>query len=271
MKRSEILPYCIHLLLRPVIKFCLSNSVKIQEVHEITKKTFIELAEKELLSSGQDVSVSRLSIVTGIHRRDVVRLQDDIEPAKKGVNMIVRILGHWQQNKEFKTASGRPRALEYEGLDSEFAELVATVSRELNPYTILFELERVGAVKKSKGKVSLKARTFMPKANAKEGFLLLSSDCEDLIEGVCFNIFEEPSPPNLHIKTSYDNIPASKIPQLRDWVLKAGSAFQQKCRNYLSQFDRDINPDIESEEPSGRICVGTFSNFDTESSEEINA
>lgn len=254
---------CARLLLRPVIGFFVRKSLKLQDLVEISKSLFVEIAEDEIRKSQAESSISRVSVLTGVHRKDVTRLQTDGTKVKQGLDIVTRVLGQWQHDQRFITKAGRTRSLTCQGEQSEFWQLVRSVSREINPYTLLFEMERAGSIVKTRGLVKLKSRVYLPKGDIKQGFEFLSEDSEDLIRSVEENVFDVPEQPNLHIKTEYDKIPQNHIPEIREWFLREGSKFHQRARNYLSQFDADINPKQNITEQPVRIAIGTFSRIET--------
>ena len=142
----EILQKVIPGLLRPVVRFCLNHSVKLGDVIDQLKVTFVRMATEELERRGESVSASRLSVLTGVHRKDISMILNDSAGRRESKSVISKVLGAWQGQKRFLDKNARPRVLTVEGKESEFSDLVRKVSVDLNPYTVLFELERIGAV-----------------------------------------------------------------------------------------------------------------------------
>ena len=60
-------------ILQPALKLCLRKMFKFQEFLEFAKRVFIRLATEELEKNGQKVTVSALSVMTGIRRHEVNR------------------------------------------------------------------------------------------------------------------------------------------------------------------------------------------------------
>ena len=266
--QGKLLHECLVLLLRPLVKFCLKRSLKIQDLLEASKVAFLKAAEAELQSEGTEVSMSRRSVMSGLHRRDVMRLWRDEAPPKDKGSLLTRVIGQWQSDKRFMTKQGRTRMLSVEGKDSEFVQLCASVSQDLNPYTVLFELERVGIVERSGDKLKLSERVYVPQGDVLAGIELLSRDLEDIVGGVEENVFEDPPVKNLHIKTDYDNVIVSALPKIREWFLHEGVAFHERARQFLSQFDKDINPSLKESEGGARVALGAFSRVIEKKKEE---
>lgn len=249
-------------LLRPIVRFALKRSLKLREIVEYLKVVFVQIAKEELEKLNQEPTVSKLSAMTGIQRREINRLLDDGLEIKSDQDVIARVIGLWQSATKYKDKAGRPRILEMRGREGEFAELVGRVSSDLNPYTVAFELERAGIAESSERGIKLVKAGYEPSGNTKEALRLLWQDSEDLHSAVCQNIFETPKTQNLHIKTEFDNIPLCKEREIRSWFLEKGTALQEEARKYLAQLDRDISPSAARQfpnEPSLRAVIGTFS------------
>jgi len=132
-------------------------------------------------------------------------------------------------------------------------------SKEVTHYPILFELERIGAIEYSGNLVTLKVREYIPAGDVEHGLSVLSADIEDLALTVEGNLGESSKEPNLHLRTAYDNIAPSKLPQVRRFILERGAAFQKEMRRYLSEIDRDITPDVPAGTERAKVVVGIFS------------
>jgi hypothetical protein len=61
------------------------------------------------------------------------------------------------------------------------------------------------------------------------------------------------------LKTEYDNVAPSAVPQIRAWMLREGTAFQHRVSNFLAKFDRDVHRRSASEPGRARVALGSFS------------
>ncbi|MBL7661222.1 hypothetical protein JNK13_00575 [bacterium] len=256
----EILYLSLRNIIKPVVRFALNRSIKIQEFIELTKEAFIEVAEEELQKKEATVSNSRLAVITGMHRRDVTRLTSNQKGADEEENLLRRVIGQWQNDKRF-SANAKAKTLDIEGEESDFKTLVRSVSKDLNPYTILFELERLGAVERVKDGVKLLTKVYAPVGDIRRSMGLLANDVSDLVTAVDENIFSKQEFPNLHITTAYDNIAEKDLAEIRRWMLAKGDALHAELREYLSKFDLDVNPKMQNKNLGG--CRVSFSTFST--------
>jgi len=245
---------CLRLVLQPVLRFCLRHGISVQQTIEAVKAVALDLAAEEIERGGEKATVSRLSVMTGLQRRDIGRLQQSTEADVATGSLVTRVLAQWENGSRYQGKNNEPKALSQD----EFRELVSRVSTDVNPATLLFELERTGSLERSAaGTLQLKRRNYVPKGNPQEGFRVLAKDCDDLICSVEENVFNE-SALNLHGRTDFDNIPAERLDEIRAWLVKEGSQFHQRVRQYLSQFDLDINPDA-GKSGGAQVSLGTFS------------
>ena len=246
-------------LLLPVASLCVRRGIKLQEILEAIKRAFVMAAELELSGRGEKLNTSRISLMTGLQRNDVTRIHRLPSNPPYAINLTTRIIGQWRQNRSFSTKAG-PKSLTLKGGSNSFSHLVESVSKDVNPATVLFELERIGAVARGKSTVELVAHGFSPLLEKEEEALkLLGADISDLTASVEQNLQQSSSEPNLHITTRYDNVILEALPQIRSWLLKHGSEFQAQARAYLSRFDKDLNPSLFKAEGGGSVALGSFS------------
>ncbi|WKZ56386.1 MAG: DUF6502 family protein [Bdellovibrionota bacterium] len=257
--RSE-LARALRILMRPIARFCARHSFHIQDLIEAAKAAFLDVAEEELSQSTDKVSVCKLATFTGLHRRDVDRIFKREEIRESGQGLISRVIGQWQQSRRFCGKSGKPRVLRIDQAKDEFKALVESVTTEVTPGTILFELERIGAVEHTRDGLKLASRVYLPHGDIKEGFRIAQSDIDDLLHCIEGNLLgDNERSKNLHLRTYYDRIPVAHTEEIRQWITREGSALHQKARNFISRFDLDLNPRRHDTGAVTRITLGTFS------------
>lgn len=247
-------------LLKPLAKYSIRFGLQFQEIAEQLKKALVDAAVVSLSGEGVNSNISRITLMTGVHRKDVARLINDIEKPVETASLLSRVIGQWRQDPKYQNKLGKPKVLPVQEKDGEsFFDLVSSISRELNPATVLSELVRTGAVKKTALGVQLTAPVYVPMGNVKEGLQMLGADADDLFDAVQQNILLAGKFANLHIKTEYDNIPDEALPEIRRWLLKEGTDFQKKVEKFLSGFDKDLNPAMRGSAGANRVAVASFS------------
>lgn len=250
---------CVKWIMRPVVRYCLRNSIKLQELFEATKIVFVEEAKEALTKSKIKFNDSKISVMTGVHRRDLSRFRESDMSPKQINNAVFKLLGLWQSSKKY-LLEGKPKKLSYGSDGSDFSKLVRSITSDIHPQAVLTELTRCGAVRLDNGEAVLIAKIYNPKGDYKKGFQIISSDCNDLISAVEENVIDQIDPPNHHVRTAYDNVYLDDPDKIRSWILSKGDKFHEEMRNHISKHDLDIDPDQNTENKSKyRVVVGSFS------------
>jgi Family of unknown function (DUF6502) len=153
-------------LLRPWIRVLLRYGVGLADLVETTKRVYVEVASEEIERKRGRVTDSSVSIMTGVHRKDVKRIQGEViamKPPTFGQSLISRVMELWSGSTKFQTASGRPRSLPRRSqakgaapsVAATFEDLLESVSKAVSARAVLDEWIRLGAVKlNAKGEVT---------------------------------------------------------------------------------------------------------------------
>jgi hypothetical protein len=246
------------LLLRPALRHCLKKSISLREIISCIKYVLVEIATEELESQNADPNTSRVALLTGVHRKDVQHIKLNGRPKEGGLPLIQRLLARWEQDVRFITKAGSPRTLTCEGAESEFWELVRAVSKEMNPASVLSDLEHRGAVRRTPQGVRLVFEFEEMRQSPGDGFRVAAQDASDVMEAASQNLSFNEEVPHLHLRTEYDNISQEDLPQIRQWLVLEGSRFHKKVRTFLAKFDRDLHPNPKK--PGGAtVVLGAFS------------
>ena len=252
---------CLRILIKPLVKFALRHSISVQQITETLKQTVVEVGAEEMRRCGEKVNVSRLSAMTGLHRRDVIRLMEPDEERELPAPLAARVVSQWENDRRFTGKNGRPRMLSLSPEANEFVKLLGAVNTDLNAGTVLFELERSGLVERKGGSVKLLRAHVVPKADVLEGFRILGQDTDDLIRTVEENVAVDAAERNLHGRTEFDNISKSDLAAIRKWLVREGGDFHKKVRKFLARFDHDVNPNLGGE-GGARVSLSTFSRIE---------
>ena len=264
----------VHILIRPAIKFALKSGLLLQDFIQIAKEVYVELAEANLAKIGSRPNVSRISVMTGVHRQDVTKSFRDRESLTEigPEALLSRVISTWAHTKRFQNSQRQPRLLSYDGAGSEFSRLVESLSTTVNPGTVLFELLRNGAARKTPRGLKLVRATLAVGTFPDQALGLLSQDAETLINVVEQNIASQNRPNHAHYRTSYDNLYLRDLPKIREWTIEHARKFHRELREYLSGFDADYTLKKAGGPAGGKITITSFSltePFDTNADQAI--
>lgn len=247
-------------ILVPVADYAISHGLRLQDLTSALKESLIESAIRSLDLNSQGQTASAISIMTGVHRKDVAESLRGARPGKaKGMSIPSRVVSLWRTDKRFSSSNNLPRTLSIDGTTNSFASLVAEVTKELTPKLILDELLRTDCVRVNRNNVSLLTTAYIPKKNLSEAGEMLKNDLSDLLTAFLENVETEYEVSNLHLKTEYDSIPDEYVNMLKSWCLEEGTKFHLKLQQKICMYDKDINPRMKDKAGRNRIAIGSFS------------
>lgn len=229
---------------KSLVRLAFRLSISAPKLIELIKGCYVEVAQEELFPAQKKTNTSRISVATGLSRQEIMRVERAEDPAPRSASLRAKVLGQWEGNKRFSSHLG-PRPLTYEGADSEFAELVQSVSTNVHPSSVLHELLRSGAIEKKGSKVAFIRGVNRLIKETSRGLDLLGRGIESQILAAKENVESTgPESPNLYSHTTYDNIRPQFLDEIRAWFKTEGRAFHKRAREFLSAFDKDINPEV---------------------------
>ena len=250
---------CLRAVLRPLVRLFVSHSHSIQEFVAIAKTLYVEAAEEELKRVGERSSMSRLSAVTGLNRRDISHIQGAAgAPLHQGASILARVLSNWENLPRFRGRGATPKPLTCDGESSQFFDLVRSVSRDIHPSAILIELRRAGLVRSQENCVELiESEAYAPQ-DLERGFSIIARDIATLLELGNENVVAPKTVRNLHLRTEFDNIDPAQIKPLKAWLLQEGKEFHRRARELFAKHDLDLSSDSTGSAKGGRVILTSF-------------
>lgn len=262
MQREQNLKI-LRLLIRPIARFCLRHSLSIHDIEEASKIELVELAADQMTKRKEKINASRLSVVTGVYRKEVDRIHVKKETAPPEPQSILsRVIGKWEQDKMFQTKSGTPRSLNCDGPASEFAQLVATITTALGPAAVLFDLERKGLVSRHKDTIKLIKGGDVVDQDIVAGFEIASKDIHTIISAVEGNFNKKDTVGHVHVRTEFDNLYESDIVKVQMWLHQQAKSLHRRARSFIAKFDKDLSPRKDPALIAGaHVALSTASNI----------
>jgi hypothetical protein len=231
----------------PLVRILLRNGISYGTFADIAKRAYVDVAGKEFGIEGKKQTVSRISLLTGLTRKEVNRvrslpLSTDSAPSDR-YNRASRVISGWLIDPRFSDGRGNPHPLQIETGENSFRELVRAYSGDVPARAVLDELSRVNAVElKGKTMVNLIVRAYIPNKDDAVKLHILGTDVSDLISTIDHNLSRDCEPPRFQRKVCYDNLPRETIPQLRDMTERESQRLLERFDRWMSARDRDVNP-----------------------------
>ena len=168
MEKKDTQSEIVHistLVLRPLIRLLVHYGVNLQDFVEAVKRMYVEIAQERIKDDRERVTDSAISVMTGVHRKDVRRILEEFDGTRRRIrppSVLGLVLQVWGGQSRFSTKRGAPRALRRRSLsqhapsgdEATFEDLVAEVTKGIPPKALLDEWLRLGAVRlNSRGEV----------------------------------------------------------------------------------------------------------------------
>jgi hypothetical protein len=225
---------------------------------DFVKWVYVDVASKEFGIKGRKQSTSRVSVITGLSRKEVSRVRQLSRPYDRAstekYNRAARVIAAWRRDKNFLDEDGNPALLSITGAGVSFGELVRRFSGDVPVRATLDELIRIGAVEHLEDdKIRLLAESYIPKNSDADKIHILGTDVSHLIATIDHNLQNNPIGPFFQRKVSYDNLPDEVLPHFRKHSSRKAQAFLESLDRWLAQHDRDVTPTVEG---TGRNQAG---------------
>ena len=254
---NKIIAAAVVRLLRPLVRLLLRNQVPYGTFADLAKWVYVDVAFKEFKIAKSKQTTSRVSVITGLTRKEVARLQKiatpDDDVISKEYNRAVRVINGWLFDPRFITQKGQPAPLPIEG-ENSFFELVKDYSGDATPVAVMNELVNTGAIEKTEdGQVRLNRRAYVPSESEDEIINILGTDVALLLQTIDHNLSEGKLNPWYQRKVAYNNLPRECLATFRALSSHKAQVLLEEMNQYLSQYDRDANPQSEG---TGRKHAG---------------
>ncbi len=261
-------------LLRPVVRWALRSGIDYREFMQEAKPVFLEAAVLELERTQTKVTDSSLSLLSGLHRKDVKAWREAQTlvtnaagdavphvPGQRRPSLPAQLVARWLGSEYDMT-------LPLAGEAPSFTAMAQTLSTDVHPRTLLSELERQGVVQVDEQgqKVTLSQRAYMPDGQSLEDQtaqdLLADSVCDHLAAGM-HNLGAAPGERHLEQSVFADGLSRESVDALERLSTKL-------WMDAMARVVRFATPLCERDEPQGgnqRFRMGMFTyrdNMDTE-------
>lgn len=181
-------------VLRPLVELLLANGVKHAEIDEALRELLVQAARAQVPGAAEARAISRISVATGIHRKDVKRLLTTpgrlAELGQRSASS--EVFTRWLTDQRFLDARGRPATLPRQSADGakpSFELLARETSRDVHPRTILDELVRLKLARVDEAdRVSLLTDAFVPAAGVREMLHFLAENVGDHLRAAVTNV-----------------------------------------------------------------------------------
>jgi Family of unknown function (DUF6502) len=139
-------------LLLPIGRLMLENGLGIGDLIQAAKQAYVRAAIAQVVPPGERINASRLSVVTGLTRKEVSTIISELRGARNScradikAQRAVRVLRGWRIDPRFGNSRGQPARLSLRGERNSFSALVRLYGGDVTPNSVLKELERMEVI-----------------------------------------------------------------------------------------------------------------------------
>lgn len=260
--RSTIVLASALRVMKPLVRLLLRHGVAYPAFASALKQVFLEAARDELRAQGARDTDSALSLMSGVHRRDVRTLSrgagaDATTPADDTpLNLASQVVARWLSQPEGVDAQGQPLPLERSAGALPFDDLVAQVSSDVRPRAVLDELLRLGMAEEVGNQVRLLAHGFVPRQGFAEMAQLLQHNLHDHVAAATLNLDGEHN--YLEQAVHVDELSAESVAQLHRC---AAQAWRQAFRTVMAEAQARFDHDQAHSPPDERLYRARFGSY----------
>ncbi|WP_370229658.1 DUF6502 family protein [Cognatishimia sp.] len=244
-------------LLAPLSSAMVAHGVTVGAVTESIK---VALLNAVIEAQGPEVSDSRISVLTGLHRKDVRRLRSSASTGdgRKTANRLALLVGHWSTSPDYRQANGRPRALLREASDEGpgFDDLVRHVRLDAAPGTLLQALLDQGAVTKDEDdRYHLGVNALIPSAGSKELVAAYRATLSTHLKAATENLLaDEGTPRHFDRLVRYSHLSDASVAELDALARTEAQALLERLNARARELqDRDTDQNAK-----GRFAAGVY-------------
>lgn len=258
---SKIVVQAIVRILRPLVRLLLRYGVSAGAFEELVRRVYVEVAEKDFQVDGKKQTTSRISVITGLNRKEVAKLQklpsiEDTDVDER-YNRAARVVTGWLRDQRYRTKAGLPAVLPFEGKQS-FSELVNKYSGDMPPRAVADELMRLHIIEVTRtNSLKLLSKGYVPQGSEVDKLQILGTDTADLIATIDHNLSHKQEEAKFQRKVSYDNVPVQYVEEFRKHSAKLSMDLLIKLDTWLAKRDRDANPKVKGK-GKARVGLGIY-------------
>jgi hypothetical protein len=218
-------------LMRPLVRLMMRSGLTFPLLAEMLRSLFVEVAVNDILTDPKARTDSRISLLTGVHRKEIRRLRELPTNLASGVPDVVtlgsQVIARWVGTPSFTDAAGRPRPLvriRQDATDSElsFEALVESVTSDVRPRAVLDDLLGHGVVlMDSNDRVQLNTAAFIPRPGGEEQLFYFARNLHDHVAAAVANISASGAPRFLDRSVHYDRLTPEQAKELEDYARTA--------------------------------------------------
>jgi len=252
---AEALIRPLRRMLRPMVRLLIQNGVTFPVLSDLLRVLYVEVAT-DMLPDRKAQTDSRLSLLTGVHRKELRRLRElphigeDVPAAS---TLASQIISRWLGMAPWMDADGEPRRLPRNASAGEasFESLVSSVTTDLRPRAVLDEWISSSLVHVANDeRIVLNKAAFIPRPGQALQLFYFGRNLGDHIAAAAANVSARTAAPFLDRSVHYDRLTVETTQDLAMFG-------RDKAQELLLEFNRRALARTEADEARGTPAGAT--------------
>lgn len=248
-------------VLRPLAKLMLAKGITYPLLTNLLKSLFVEVAEQEFKLDRKSQTDSRISLLSGVHRKDVKRLRrqetaNHVPP--EAVSLGAQLVAAWTGLPRYLDRHGSPKPLPRLASGSgslSFEGLVESISKDIRSRAVLDEWLRLGVAHVDEEDcVCLNVDAFIPEKGFEEKAYYFGHSLHDHAAAGIHNLLGQ-KPPFLERIVHYDSLSPGSVEKLSTLSEKLGMQALKEVNRQALQLEKK---DASKADAGQRITFGVY-------------
>jgi hypothetical protein len=250
-------------LLRPLVRLLMRSGITFPVLTALLRGLYVDVARRDLLFDPKTRTDSRISLLTGIHRKELRRQRvPEASEATAVMTLNTQIIARWLGSPAYTDAEGRPLPLARSGDEPSFDGLVAAVTRDIRPRAVLDDWISQGiVVLDAEDRVHLHAAAFLPREGSEAQLFYFARNLHDHIAAAVVNILSTDAPPFLDRSVHYDRLGSEAAAMLEAEARRAAQQMLLDVNRIalaVAEADDQIAAAGSGSRPTRRVNLGVY-------------
>lgn len=247
--RSALFQTALLRIMRPLARLMIAHGVTITSASELMKRALIAASERDV---GPGATDSRVSLVTGLHRKDVKRLRTDPLPIarRSTTNACALLIAEWSHGADHIDPDGQPQAK----TRAQFDELVRALRLDLPPATLLDALRDQGAITEDGHRISLVSDIYLASPDTEASLIAFEKNLAAHLDAATDNLLSPTDiAPHLERAAHFNQLSDASLALLETEARRAVMEMLQALNARALELQKS-----DDGKGTGRFSVGAY-------------
>ncbi|MGH1486065.1 MAG: DUF6502 family protein [Cellvibrionaceae bacterium] len=250
-------------ILCQLIKILIRQGVAYGTFAEWARKAYADMAYDELTGNNKKATITSVSALTGLTRKETKRLNDLELTAMSGTsqryNRAIRVISGWTEDTRFHNPEGKAASLPIESTHgSSFADLVKDYSGDMTTVAMLDLLLSAKCIEANENQVKLVKQAYIPQGaeNSSEKISILGTDVSELLNTINHNLNHSQDKLFFQRKVSNTALSKDKVEAFKTLSSTKSQALLEELNHWLT--DNEVDLAQSSSDPGQYVAVGIY-------------